>query len=172
MLNNEEIIFNAEGNNVPGMPPGDIIFIVRELEHDKFKRQGNNLITTIDIPLAMALTGGSVSYKHINDKNYVITNNTGDIIKCNEIKTVINLGMPIKGLVDEYGNLIINFNIIMPSPNWIDNDSILNIKKYLPTQEVHTGEEISIIDYTPNHDDEINNEEEQPQQQGIPCTQN
>ena len=173
MFNNEQITFPGEGNKIQDLQPGDIIFVLKEIEDEKFKRQRDDIVTTMDIPLAMALTGGTISYKHINGNDYVITNQTGTIINNNDVKKILSLGMPIKSIPNEYGNLIIKFNIVMPPNNWINSNSILQLKNYLPPQEISVGEEVDIIDVLQDrHDEDDEDQDGYGEQPGISCAQN
>lgn len=47
------------GDKEPGRPADDLVFVVSEKPHSRFKRDGNDLQTTVTLPLMAALTGGS-----------------------------------------------------------------------------------------------------------------
>jgi DnaJ homolog subfamily A member 2 len=61
MKNNEKITFRGAADEVPGMEPGDINFVIQEKEHEFFKRKAADLLVTKDISLNQALTGYIVS---------------------------------------------------------------------------------------------------------------
>jgi DnaJ homolog subfamily A member 2 len=58
---NSKVTFSGAADEVPGVEPGDVHFIIQEKEHDLFKRKGADLLLTKDISLNQALTGFSVS---------------------------------------------------------------------------------------------------------------
>lgn len=60
MRNNERISFKGMADEVPGMEPGDVNFIIQEKPHDLFKRKGADLLATKTISLNQALCGYSV----------------------------------------------------------------------------------------------------------------
>lgn len=49
-----------EGDSVPGGNPGDLYLVIEVEDDDRFERQGDDLFTTIDVPLYTALLGGAV----------------------------------------------------------------------------------------------------------------
>lgn len=46
----------------------DIVFVVREKSHPVFKRQGNDLVYAIDIPLVKALTNSIAVVKTLDER--------------------------------------------------------------------------------------------------------
>jgi len=69
--------------------------------------------------------------------------------------------------------LIIKFNIVMPPNNWINSNSILQLKNYLPPQEISVGEEVDIIDVLQDrHDEDDEDQDGYGEQPGISCAQN
>ncbi|KAL0241714.1 hypothetical protein GEMRC1_006949 [Eukaryota sp. GEM-RC1] len=53
-----KIRYKGEGPQQLNTPPSDIVFIVRVKAHPNFDRDGDNLLTTVHIPLSTALCGG------------------------------------------------------------------------------------------------------------------
>lgn len=54
------ITFPKEGDQGPNNVPADIVFIVRDKPHPRFKRDCNDLVFTARVLLGKALTGCSV----------------------------------------------------------------------------------------------------------------
>merc|ERR1712098_962800 len=96
-----KITCNKEGDQGPNTIPADIIYILKEKEHDLFKRNGDDLIYKAKIPLGKALVGCSVAVP-IND-----------IVYPSYKKTVFGEGMP-KRDSKEKGNLYIEFDVVFP----------------------------------------------------------
>lgn len=92
--------------------PGDLIFTIKEKEHDMFKRIDNDLYMTQTISLNSALKGFSKKIKLINGSiyNYRISH----LHHSKHIHKVSDAGMPIrkKEKFNGYGNLWIDFDII------------------------------------------------------------
>jgi DnaJ family protein A protein 2 len=57
----QKISFKGMGDEIPGMEPGDINFIVNVKDHEVFKRQGADLLVRKELSLNQALCGFSVS---------------------------------------------------------------------------------------------------------------
>lgn len=58
------ITFPGKGDERPGRPADDVVFVLKEAPHPRFTRSGNDLHTTVKVPLVTALTGGSVQVGH------------------------------------------------------------------------------------------------------------
>ena len=59
---NEVILIKEKGLPGPG-GPGDLVLVIRIIPHDKFMRDGNNLISNAEVPFLIALRGGSIEYE-------------------------------------------------------------------------------------------------------------
>ncbi|KAK1336104.1 hypothetical protein QTO34_003904 [Cnephaeus nilssonii] len=62
------ITFEKEGDQGPNIIPADIIFIVKEKLHPRFRRENDNLIFVNSIPLGKALTCCTVEVKTLDDR--------------------------------------------------------------------------------------------------------
>merc|ERR1711902_488671 len=74
--------------------PGDIIIVLDEKAHDKFKRSGQDLIVKMDINLTEALTGMKKTIKTLDDRTLVIQTVRGEVIKTGDLKQIQGEGMP------------------------------------------------------------------------------
>ncbi len=52
-----KITFEGAGDELHGQPAQDIQFIIEEAPHSTYRREGDNLHTTVDVPLVDALCG-------------------------------------------------------------------------------------------------------------------
>lgn len=114
MKDNQKITFSGEADEAPGQLPGDVIFVVKEKEHDLFKRKGADLIMEKDISLRQALTGFKFPLKHLDDRILIIESKPGEVIKPNSLKAVADAGMPIHKRPFEHGRLFIYFKVVFP----------------------------------------------------------
>ena len=81
MKGGQHITFTGESDQAPNSIPGDVIIVIEEKPHDRFKRQENNLWTEVEIDLLSALAGGQFSIKHLDDRVLVVDIVPGEIIK-------------------------------------------------------------------------------------------
>ena len=113
-------IISNDGNEVPGEGniPGDVVVILRELPHEKFKRDGNNLLMTIDVNVVDAILGGKQTVTTLNGKKVDIT-----IPKGSEEGTKIRVsGHGLPQYQSSYvGDLICSIHIKIPK-NLSDKD--------------------------------------------------
>ena len=94
-------------------PAGDIIFVVKEKPHHLYKRDGNDLIHQVTIPLKQALCGGVLNLTDLEGNNLRVPYN--EVISPGFVKTVYGKGMPISKNPSQKGNLRIVFNVTFPS---------------------------------------------------------
>ncbi|PVD28192.1 hypothetical protein C0Q70_10778 [Pomacea canaliculata] len=74
-----KITFPKEGDQGPNNIPADIVFIVKDKPHPRFRREGTNLIFMAHVPLGRALTQYTVDITTLDDRILHIPIN--DIIK-------------------------------------------------------------------------------------------
>lgn len=108
-----KIRYNGAGSEAPGYAPGDVVFIVQEKPHQRYKRAGNNLEILHRIALADALSGSSVTIPGIEGRSYRL--DCPEIITPKTVKTISGAGMPISKSPGERGDLVISFDVAFPS---------------------------------------------------------
>lgn len=73
MQDGQKITFSGEGDQEPGLEPGDIIIVLDEKEHERFRRNNNDLIMTMELELVESLCGFQKSIRTLDDRELVIT---------------------------------------------------------------------------------------------------
>ncbi|KAF9365407.1 Type I HSP40 co-chaperone [Mortierella sp. NVP85] len=131
MKDGRKIVFSGEGDQAPGTVPGDVVIVLEQKEHDRFKRRGDDLHYDAKIDLVTALAGGKIHIPHLDDRVLVVEILPGEVIKPGELKAVMGQGMPTERHHD-FGNLYIQFEIEFPSPNWTDISKIDQLRTILP----------------------------------------
>ena len=106
----EIIILEGKGN-IKNNYRSNIRVKVNVEQHLHFKRDKMNLIYNVDISLKEALCGFKREVTHLNGKQYMIGSERGKIVQQNSRRCIPNKGFQ-RG--QNIGNLIINFNIVMP----------------------------------------------------------
>jgi DnaJ-class molecular chaperone len=119
-----EQLLQRNGNIVTG----DLKVIVKSIDHDIFTKVKDDLVMSLDIDLLISLTGGSVTFTHLDSEELTLTIPKGKIVRFNETYTIKGKGM------NENGNLIIKFNIILPSDNWAQKVHRETVKKLLESK--------------------------------------
>ncbi|RUS19715.1 hypothetical protein BC938DRAFT_475684 [Jimgerdemannia flammicorona] len=134
MKDGQKIPFSGEGDQFPNIIPGDIIIVLEEKPHPRFKRRGDDLFYEAKIDLLTALAGGQFSIQHLDDKILLVNILPGEVIKPGEMKAILGEGMPTYRHQD-FGNLYIKFEVDFPSPNWTDAETIAQLEKILPARQ-------------------------------------
>ncbi|KAI8810068.1 hypothetical protein BJ742DRAFT_867995 [Cladochytrium replicatum] len=134
MRDNQKIPFAGEGDQAPGIIPGDVIIVVQEKEHDRFKRTNDDLHYEAKIDLLTALAGGQITIPHLDDRVLLVSILPGEVIKPGEIKCITGEGMPAYKRPYDRGNLFVRFEIIFPPPNWGPSEKVTELEKILPAR--------------------------------------
>ena len=77
MEDGKKITFSGEGDQEPGLQPGDIIVVLDEKEHAIFKRDKTDLHMKMELTLTEALCGFQRVVKTLDNRQLVITNLPG-----------------------------------------------------------------------------------------------
>ena len=77
MRDGQKISYTGEGDQEPGLEPGDIIIVLDEKEHKTFRRRGQDLLMNMEIELAEALCGFQKTIKTLDDRELLITSHPG-----------------------------------------------------------------------------------------------
>lgn len=120
-----KITFPNAGDELDGQPQQDIQFEIEEKSHPVFKREGDDLVTTITVPLVDALCGTTVQVPRLGKSPTPlhcpqITNDT--------IRIIGGEGMPKKH--GGHGNLKIKFNIRFPTT--LTEEQKEGLRNFLP----------------------------------------
>lgn len=107
-----KITFPKEGDEVPGVEPADIIFVLDEAPHPRFTREGDNLYYTVPLTLAEALCGTTLEITHLDGRKLRIPIN--EVVQPQSSKTVPGEGMPLQKNPSQKGNLVIKFSVSFP----------------------------------------------------------
>lgn len=81
MKGGQTIQFRGESDQSPTAETGDVMIVIEEKAHDRFRRQENDLITEIEIDLLTALGGGKFAIKHLDDRALIVTLEPGEVVK-------------------------------------------------------------------------------------------
>lgn len=112
--NNYQYTFHGEADEFPGMEPGDVVIVAQEQPHKRFKRKGADLLMEKQISLLEALTGVDFVLTHLDGTKLRIKNEPGEVIKPDDLKTVVGKGLPFHKKSYEMGNLYVIFKVSFP----------------------------------------------------------
>jgi len=115
MHDGQKITFTGQGDQEVGMPAGDIVIILDEVEHGTFVRKGHNLIMNFELQLVEALCGFSRQIRTLDDRLLHFTVLPGEVMKHADLRVIHGEGMPMHKNPDEKGDLIVQFSVNFPN---------------------------------------------------------
>lgn len=121
-----KITFEREGDQAPGHIPSDLVFVIDEAPHPRFKREGDDLVYHQKILLSEALAGGSIRIPTL--QGGTIEKALDKIICPGHRHRITGKGMPRKR--GGNGDLIVVFDLIFPTHLSLDKKEA--IKRILP----------------------------------------
>lgn len=107
-----KITFAGKGDERPGRPAGDIVFVIREQNHPRFQRHGNNLHYTARINLVSALTGGTLEIETLDGRRVPVS--WSEPVTPGTERVVRGEGMPISKAPGTKGDLVVKFDVVFP----------------------------------------------------------
>ncbi|KAM5129971.1 dnaJ homolog subfamily A member 1-like [Mantella aurantiaca] len=156
MKNRQKMIFHGEGDQAPGLQPGDIIIILDQKEHPVFQRKDSDLMMKMEIPLVDALCGCKQKVQTLDGRTILVTSQPGKVIQPGDTKCILKEGMPKYRDPFEKGNLIIQFKVKFPKPGWIPTDRLQELQELFPSRSrpdlPDTMEDVNLTDYDPQKD--------------------
>eukprot|EP00775_Hariotina_reticulata_P009080 gene9080-9250_t len=108
-----KVTFPKKGDERPGHIAADMVFVIEEKPHARFKRDGDDLLLQKRLSLSEALCGCEFAVQTLD--NRVLTISTRDeIIQPQSTKIIRGEGMPISKFPGQKGNLVIKFDVVFP----------------------------------------------------------
>ncbi|KAJ0110828.1 hypothetical protein Patl1_00148 [Pistacia atlantica] len=161
----------GSADEAPDTITGDIVFVVQQKEHPKFKRKFDDLYVEHTLSLTEALCGFQFALIHLDGRQLLIKSNPGEIIKPGQYKAINDEGMPHHQRPFMKGRLYIHFNVEFPESGILSPDQCRSLETILPPRaskqlsdmEVDDCEETTLHDV--NIDDEMRRKQHQHQQE-------
>ena len=125
MKDEQQIRFEGEADQIPGYKPGDIIITLIENEHPFFQRDNDNLIIVKNINI-YEIYDIKFDIKHLDSRVLRILKQPTDSLHLNDsFRKIVGQGMPIYKKQNEYGDLFIRFNLVIPKTIETSNLNLL-----------------------------------------------
>ncbi|ORZ34008.1 hypothetical protein BCR44DRAFT_1436936 [Catenaria anguillulae PL171] len=133
MKDGQKIVFREEADQQPGMLPGDVVIILEEKPHPRFKRNGAMLLMEQEVDLLTALAGGQFAVQHLDDRWLHVSIIPGEVIHPGCVKMIESEGFPTQRH-HEFGDLIITFKVKFPEPSQLSPEKLAFLEKALPAR--------------------------------------
>lgn len=135
MKDGSKITFTGEGDQEPGLQPGNVVVVLDEQEHAVFKRKGANLYIQIDLQLVEALCGFQKVVETLDKRHLLISTLPGEVVKHMEYKCIPSEGMPHHKNPFEKGNLVVQFLVHFPPQKFFSESQLGRLEKILPPRK-------------------------------------
>ncbi|GAY59163.1 hypothetical protein CUMW_192470 [Citrus unshiu] len=147
----------------PDTVTGDIVFVLQQKEHPKFKRKGEDLFYEHTLSLTEALCGFQFALTHLDGRQLLIKSNPGEVVKPDSYKAINEEGMPLYQRPFMKGKLYIHFTVEFPDS--LTPDQVKALEAILPSRPLSgmTDMELDECEETTLHD--VNIEEEMRRKQ-------
>lgn len=132
MPDGHSIKFYGEGDQEPGLEPGDIVIMVDEQKDDRFTRRRMDLICNMTLTLNEALCGFKRTITTLDDRTLVISSKPGEVFNQSEYRSIDGEGMPKYKCPFEKGRLIVKFDVQFPKSNFQSPANLAKLTKLLP----------------------------------------
>lgn len=127
VMNEDKVILKGKADEKPGYTTGDIIVVIKQKDDKVFSRKGDDLFYVKKVYLKNALCGIKFVVEHFDGRKLLVVNDS--VIKPNDIRCVMDEGMPKKVNPNLRGNLFICFEVVFPDV--IPNDVKVIFEKIL-----------------------------------------
>lgn len=112
MKDGQEVLFYEDGEPIIDGESGDLRFRIRTAPHELFKREGNDLHTTVTITLVQALVGFEKTVKHLDE--HLVDISSKGITNPKQVRKFKGEGMPLH-MSTKKGDLYVTFEVLFPT---------------------------------------------------------
>ncbi|KAG1365284.1 DnaJ protein ERDJ3B [Cocos nucifera] len=110
-IGTKELLFYEDGEPKIDGEAGDLKFRIRTAPHERFRREGNDLHTTVTISLVQALVGFERTIEHLDE--HLVEIGTKGITKPKEVRKFKGEGMPLH-LSSKKGDFYVTYEVLFP----------------------------------------------------------
>lgn len=108
------LVIKLAGKGAPGRnggPAGDLYITIHVMPHARFRRDGNNLVQTVNIDLFTAVLGGKQEVETLTGRiSITIPPGTQN----GKLLRIKSKGMPEYGKTDQFGDLLLEIQVSIP----------------------------------------------------------
>ncbi|KAJ9178673.1 hypothetical protein P3X46_010540 [Hevea brasiliensis] len=163
MRHGQKITFPGEADEATDTITGDIVFVLQQKEHQKFKRKGDDLIVEQTLSLTEALCGYQFVLTHLDGRQLLIKSNIGEVVKPDSYKAINDEGMPMYQRPFMKGKLYIHFTVEFPDS--LTPDKVKALEAILPPRPLSQLTDMDLDECEETTLRDVNMEEEMRRKQ-------
>lgn len=148
MQDGQKITFRGESNQEPGVETGDLIVVLQQIPHEVFTRNHDDLFMSYTMNLTESLCGFKTVIKHLDGRNLVLNQKSGEFLSPGTVRAIEKEGMPIYKNPFEKGNLYIKLDVKFPDNGSLEESVISKIEALLPPKpkvNIPTGDNVEEV---------------------------
>ncbi|KAF6203268.1 hypothetical protein GE061_003686 [Apolygus lucorum] len=107
-----KVIFPREGDQRRNRVPADIVFIIKDKPHPKFKRDGADILYTAKVTLKNALLGNSIEVPTLSGEK--VTLKFKEPIKPGTVRRLAGHGLPNPKDQTKKGDMVVTIEVLFP----------------------------------------------------------
>ena len=127
----QKVVFEGEAHQLVDGQPGDIIIVLSERPHDRFRRHGDDLVTKVPIDLLTALAGGAINVKFLDGRVLVGRIAAGEVVRPGDVKCMHGEGLPHFRRSGR-GDLYVVFDVVFPARGFCPVSKLAGLQSILP----------------------------------------
>ncbi|KAK1222851.1 hypothetical protein PQX77_014273 [Marasmius sp. AFHP31] len=133
MADRQRIVLAGAGDEEPGVPTGDVVFVLKAAPHETFERSGNDLLTHVKITLSEALLGFSrILITHLDGRGVKVTSPPNKVWGSSSTIRIKGEGMPVYKHPEQKGDLFVILEVEMPTTEWLQTIDRRALEALLP----------------------------------------
>lgn len=113
MPSEHKIVFEKESEQAPGVVPGDVVFQLKQLPHDRYRRKGNDLHLDLTLSLSEALLGYEKTVEQLDGTSVPLSQS--GVTQPFQVTKVKGQGMPIHNYPSSFGNMVVQHKVQLPA---------------------------------------------------------
>jgi DnaJ family protein A protein 2 len=116
MRDGQKITFRGEGDQEPGIEPGDVVLVLKCRDNDTFQRKNLDLLLKKKLNITEALCGCEFPVEHLDGRVLKVTCPPGKFIQPESVMMIPGEGFPEHRRIFNKGDLFIYFEIDFEFP--------------------------------------------------------
>lgn len=165
MKHGQKIVYPGEADEAPDTVTGDIVFVLQQKEHPKFKRKFDDLYVEQSLSLTEALCGFQFVLTHLDGRQLLVKSNPGEVVKPDQYKAINDEGMPHYQRPFMKGRLFIHFNVEFPESGKLSSEKCQVLKTIIPSGSHKQSSDMDLDECEETTLYDVNIEEEMRQKQ-------
>eukprot|EP00457_Paulinella_chromatophora_P006718 gb/GEZN01006737.1/.p1 GENE.gb/GEZN01006737.1/~~gb/GEZN01006737.1/.p1 ORF type:complete len:369 (-),score=88.66 gb/GEZN01006737.1/:403-1509(-) len=112
MPDKHEIVFERASEQSPNTIPGDVVLVVTQKAHSRFKRDGNDLLHSMKISLKEALLGFNKNVEQLDGSMVQVRRDA--VTPHGHTEKIKEQGMPHHNFPSQKGDMYVTFDVVFP----------------------------------------------------------